>query len=212
MEYKKIPPTVINRLPRYHRYLCELMEEGITKISSKELSEKMGTTASQIRQDFHYFGGFGQQGYGYSVPFLYEEIAKMLGIDKKQNFIVIGAGNLGKAIANYPNFESRGFLLKAIFDKDPNLTGKKVRGYTIRAIEDLEDFLSKEEVKIATLAIPKEESKSLVEDLVRLGIKGIWNFSHIDLEVPEDVVVENVHISESLMKLSYHLSNKNYKK
>ena len=202
---KKISPAVINRLPRYYRYLGDLLESDITRISSKELSAKMNITASQIRQDLNNFGGFGQQGYGYNVEYLYNEIGKILGLDRRHNFIIIGAGNLGQAIANYTNFERRGFLIKGMFDVNPRLVGLVVRGVEIRGIEDLEQFIKDNEVQIAALTIPKSKAPEIADRLVKAGIKAIWNFAHTDLQVPDDVVVENVHLSESLMRLSYRV-------
>lgn len=202
---KQISKAVISRLPRYYRYLGELMEDGVERISSNELSQRMHVTASQIRQDLNNFGGFGQQGYGYNVKFLYTEIAKILGIDRQHNLIIIGAGNLGQAIANYANFEKRGFVIKGMFDINPRLIGLVVRGIEIRGVEDLEQFIIENEVQMAALTIPKTKAPEIADRLIRAGVKGIWNFAHVDLNVPEDVVVENVHLSESLMRLCYRV-------
>ena len=207
MEQKKISKAVIGRLPRYYRYLGELIEHGIERISSNELSERMNITASQIRQDLNNFGGFGQQGYGYNVQSLYVEMAKILGIDKEQNIIIIGAGNLGQAIANYSNFEKRGFIVKALFDKNHNLIGTKVRDLEVYSIDYLEEYLYNNNIQIAALAIPKAAALDAADKLVSLGIQAIWNFAHTDLELPSNVAVENVHLSESLMKLSYKAAN-----
>ena len=182
------------------------MEEGVERISSGELSVRMKVTASQIRQDLNNFGGFGQQGYGYNVKYLYNEIAKILGIDRQHNLIIIGAGNLGQAIANYANFERRGFVIKGMFDVNPRLVGLVVRGIEIRGIDDLENFITNNEVQIAALTIPKSKAAEIADRLVKAGIKAIWNFAHVDLQVPDDVVVENVHLSESLMQLSYRVT------
>lgn len=205
MEERKISKAVIARLPRYYRYLAELLDAGVERISSNELSTRMKVTASQIRQDLNNFGGFGQQGYGYNVKYLYTEIGKILGVDRKHNLIIIGAGNLGQAIANYANFEKRGFIIKGMFDINPRLIGLVVRGIEIRGVEDLEQFIEENNVTIAALTIPKTKAPELADRLVNAGIKAIWNFAHVDLEVPDDVVVENVHLSESLMQLSYRL-------
>lgn len=205
MEQKPISKAVIVRLPRYYRHLGELMEEGVERISSNELSARMKVTASQIRQDLNNFGGFGQQGYGYNVRSLYTEIAKILGIDRQHNLVIIGAGNLGQAIANYANFERRGFIIKGMFDINPRLIGLVVRGIEIRGVEELEKFIVDNEVQIAALTIPKTKAPEIAQRLVNAGVKAIWNFAHIDLVVPEDVVVENVHLSESLMRLSYRV-------
>lgn len=205
MEQKEISKAVITRLPRYYRYLGELIEDGVERISSGELSSRMKVTASQIRQDLNKFGGFGQQGYGYNVRYLYAEIGKILGIDRQHNLIIIGAGNLGQAIANYANFERRGFMIKGMFDINPRLIGLVVRGIEIRGVEELEKFIVDNNVQIAALTIPKTKAPEIADRLVKAGIKAIWNFAHIDLAVPGDVVVENVHLSESLMRLSYRV-------
>ena len=206
MEEKSISKAVIKRLPRYYRYLGELIEEGIERISSNELSAKMRVTASQIRQDLNNFGGFGQQGYGYNVPYLYEEIGKILGLDKTHHMIIIGAGNLGQALANYVKFEKRGFKIVGVFDINPVLKGISIRGNGIRMMSELPEFLQKEDVQIAALTVPKSSAAEIAELLVQNGIKAIWNFAHFDLNVPKDVIVENVHLSESLMRLSYNLT------
>ena len=206
MEEKCISKAVIKRLPRYYRYLGELIEEGVERISSNELSAKMRVTASQIRQDLNNFGGFGQQGYGYNVPYLYEEIGKILGLDKTHHMIIIGAGNLGQALANYVKFEKRGFKIVGIFDVNPVLKGISIRGNDIRVMEELPQFLKEEKLEIATLTLPKNNAAEAADLLVKNGIKAIWNFAHLDLNVPKDVIVENVHLSESLMRLSYNLN------
>ena len=202
---KQISKAVISRLPRYYRYLGELMEDGVERISSNELSQRMRVTASQIRQDLNNFGGFGQQGYGYNVKYLYTEIAKILGIDRQHNVIIIGAGNLGQAIANYSSFEKRGCVIKGMFDINPRLIGLVVRGIEIRGVDDLETFIVENEVQIAALTIPKTKAPEIADRVIRAGVKGIWNFAHVDLNVPDDVVVENVHLSESLMRLCYRV-------
>ena len=207
MDRKEISQAVIQRLPRYYRYLEDLMDQGIERISSGELSKRMHLTASQIRQDLNNFGGFGQQGYGYNVRYLYNEIAKILGIDRQHNIIIIGAGHLGQAIANYANFERRGFLIKGMFDVDPNLFGKTIRGARVYSLDNLEKFVSENDIQIAALTIPKTRAMEVADRLIKSGIKAIWNFAHTDLVVPDDVVVENVHLSESLMRLSYRVSN-----
>lgn len=206
MENKEISQAVISRLPRYFRYLGELKDEGIERISSQELSDIMKVTASQIRQDFNNFGGFGQQGYGYKVEYLYEEIGKILGLDKKHNLIIVGAGNLGQALANYVNFERRGFLFKGMFDNNPELYGKKIRKMEVRPMSELPAFVRDNNIDIAVLTIPKTSAVSVAEQLVKDGIKGIWNFAHVDLNVPKGIQVENVHLSDSLMKLTYNIN------
>ncbi len=206
MVKNSISKAVIGRLPRYYRYLGEIMESGVERISSGELSKKMNVTASQIRQDLNNFGGFGQQGYGYNVKYLYVEIGKILGVDKQHNMIIIGAGNLGRALANYANFEKRGFVLIGLFDKNPKLIGKKVRGIEVQSMKNLEEFAKDNKIDIATLAIPKTEAVKVAEKLAECGVSAIWNFAHTDLNLPKNIVVENVHLSESLMQLSYNLA------
>lgn len=206
MEEKEISQAVIGRLPRYFRYLGDLKDMGVERISSQELSEMMKVTASQIRQDFNNFGGFGQQGYGYNVEYLYNEIGRILGLDQTYPFIIIGAGNLGSALGNYLNFERRGFIFRGIFDRDPDLIGKDVRGIKVRPMEEMEQFVKENRIDIAVLTIPKTSAVNVAEKLVSYGIKAIWNFAHVDLNVPEGIQVENVHLSDSLMKLSYNLN------
>ncbi|MCR5311628.1 MAG: redox-sensing transcriptional repressor Rex [Lachnospiraceae bacterium] len=209
MDEKNISQAVISRLPRYLRYLGELKDSNIERISSQELSELMNVTASQIRQDFNNFGGFGQQGYGYKVNFLYDEIAKILGINKTHHLIIVGAGNLGQALANYMNFERRGFHFTGIFDCNEALYGKKIRDMYVQPMENLKNFVKDNAIDIVVLTIPKTGAVKVAEELVSYGVKAFWNFAHVDLNVPEDIVVENVHLSDSLMKLSYNISRKN---
>ncbi|MBP5255238.1 MAG: redox-sensing transcriptional repressor Rex [Lachnospiraceae bacterium] len=205
MDELRVSGAIIRRLPRYYRYLEELMHEGVERISSQELASRMRVTASQIRQDLNHFGGFGQQGYGYKVDALYEAIGKIMGIDRVTHIILVGAGHLGQALANYTNYRRRGFMIEAIFDKDPARIGTDVQGITVRDVETLEEYVAAHNVDIATITIPKEQAVLVADRLVKAGIKAIWNFAHTDLEVPKDVAVENVHLSESLMNLSYKL-------
>ena len=205
MEAKQISKAVIKRLPRYYRYLGELLEDNVERISSNDLSKKMRVTASQIRQDLNNFGGFGQQGYGYNVKYLYTEIGKILGLDIVHPMIIVGAGNLGQALANYVEFEKRGFKLVGIFDVNPVLEGIAVRGIEIQMISDLPFFMKENNIEIAILTLPKNKARDMAEILIENGIKAIWNFAHIDLDTPDDVIVENVHLSESLMTLSLSL-------
>lgn len=206
MEEKEISQAVISRLPRYFRYLGELKDEGVERISSQDLSALMKVTASQIRQDLNNFGGFGQQGYGYNVEYLYHEIGKILGLDRQHNFIIIGAGNLGRALGNYINFERRGFMLRGMFDRNPNLVGGRIRGVQVMPMEEMERFIRDNDIDIAVLTLPKASAVPIVERLVETDIRAIWNFAHVDLVVPERIQVENVHLSDSLMKLSYNIS------
>ncbi len=203
---KEISQAVIRRMPRYYRYLGELLEEGVERISSNDLSRRMRVTASQIRQDLNNFGGFGQQGYGYNVQYLYDEIGKILGLNERHNIIVIGAGNLGQAITNYVKFEKFGFMITALFDVNPKLKGQTVRGIPIYLMEDLDEYCKDHRVDIAALTLPKEKADETAQHLVKLGIHAIWNFAHVDLDLSDNqVVVENVHLSDSLMQLSYNI-------
>ncbi|OQB13849.1 MAG: Redox-sensing transcriptional repressor Rex [Firmicutes bacterium ADurb.Bin193] len=205
---KKISFEVIKRLPRYYRYLGELCDSGVTRISSKELSEKMSVTASQIRQDLNCFGGFGQQGYGYNVEALYNEIGKILGLNRGHKMIIVGAGNLGRALASYKSFERRGFKLVGVFDNDPKKIGSYIGEYPILDIKALEDFTKENKPDIAIIAVPKTEAGEVALRLSHLGIRGLLNFSYTDIKVPEGVEIENVHLSDSLMTLSYRIKNK----
>lgn len=205
---KKVSIAVIRRLPRYYRYLSDLLAMDITRISSKELSIRMGITASQIRQDLNCFGGFGQQGYGYNVESLYNEIGNILGVNEKFNAIIIGAGNMGQALANYGNFEKRGFRVVGIFDVDPKIIGRKINSLEVFNLDSLEDFAKARRVDIAMLTVPYEHTPDVAERVARLGVKGLWNFSPMDLKLPYDVVIENVHLSDSLMVLGYKVVEK----
>lgn len=211
MESKNISPAVIKRLPRYYRYLGDLLKSGIDRISSKELSERMQVTASQIRQDLNNFGGFGQQGYGYNVEYLYNEIAKILGLDKDYNLIIVGAGNLGTAITNYTDFAKRGFYVKQVFDIKPELIGKKIGDIEILGMDSLPDYIKNNQVDIAAITVPKEMATETAAKLVKCGIKAIWNFAPVDLRLPKEVIVETIHLSDTLMRLSYSLKNKGTK-
>ncbi len=208
MNRNDVSISVIKRLPRYYRFLGELKENGIIRISSKDLSKKMGFTASQIRQDLNCFGGFGQQGYGYNIESLYNEIGNILGVNKARKAILIGAGNLGKAVALYMSFEQRGFNLIGVFDKNTELIGQLLRGLPIRHTDEIIEFCKENSPAVAVLCIPSAAAEILAPQLVDLGIKGFWNFSHYDISANHpNVAVENVHLSDSLMTLSYHVSN-----
>lgn len=208
MEDRGISQAVIQRLPRYYRYLGDLLENEVERISSSDLSKKMNVTASQIRQDLNNFGGFGQQGYGYNVKYLHTEIGKILGLDEKHHFVIIGAGNLGQALANYSSFESSGFILTGIFDVNPDLKGVTIRGIPIRMMDELKDFIKNNHIEIAVLTLPKAHAGEVADMLADTGIKGIWNFTHTDLKLPDSITVENVHLSDSMMRLSYNISRK----
>lgn len=212
---KEISQAVIRRMPRYYRYLGELLDDGVERISSNDLSNRMKVTASQIRQDLNNFGGFGQQGYGYNVQYLYDEIGKILGLNQQHNIIIIGAGNLGQALANYVKFEKLGFKIVALFDVNPELKGRTVRDIPILMLNELDDYCANNHVDIAALTMPKSKADTIAQKLVDLGVKAIWNFAHVDLDIEknEDVVVESVHLSDSLMQLSYNIvKNKNNSK
>ena len=200
---KKISMAVIQRLPRYYRYLGDLMDKGVLRISSKEFSEHMGITASQMRQDINNFGSFGQQGYGYNVELLHREIKRILGLEQKYSLILIGAGNLGQALVNYTNFVEWGFNFTAIFDNDSQIIGRHVNGIEILDVAGLEEYLKNNHVDAAALALPETAAEEVAQTLAASGVKGIWNFSGSDLQVPEDVVVENVRLTDSLMTLIY---------
>ncbi|MBD8926593.1 MAG: redox-sensing transcriptional repressor Rex [Lachnospiraceae bacterium] len=203
---KEISQAVIRRMPRYYRYLGELLDEGVERISSSDLSRRMNVTASQIRQDLNNFGGFGQQGYGYNVQSLYEEIGRILGLDTEHKIIIIGAGNLGQALANYVKFEKLGFVITALFDVNPALKGQSVRGIPIYMLDELDEYCRTHQVDIAALTMPKSKADSIAKKVVELGIHAIWNFAHVDLRIDDkNVVVESVHLSDSLMQLSYNI-------
>ncbi|WFA08721.1 redox-sensing transcriptional repressor Rex [Tissierella sp. Yu-01] len=203
----QISATVIRRLPKYHRYLSDLQDKGINRISSQELSNLTGFTASQIRQDLNNFGGFGQQGYGYNVDDLHRELGKILGLDKNYTAVITGTGNLGQAIANYKGIEDAGFKVVSLFDRNPKMIGLKIRDIEVRDIDNLENFVEENNVDIGIITVPKEGAQPIADRLVKAGIKGIWNFAPCDLVVPEDVIVENVRLNESILILSYFLKN-----
>lgn len=211
MEERNISQAVIRRLPRYYRYLGDLLENEVERISSNDLSKRMNVTASQIRQDLNNFGGFGQQGYGYNVKYLHTEIGKILGLDNRHNFVIVGAGNLGQALANYVSFEKRGFVVKGLFDVNPRLEGMTIRGIPIRPMDELKDFIKNNNIEIAVLTIPKDKAIEVADTLADTEIKGIWNFAHTDLKLPKHIIVENVHLSDSLMSLSYRIGHQGEK-
>lgn len=212
MDYKgkNVPEVVIKRLPRYFRYLGDLLSQDITRISSGKLSERMNVTASQIRQDFNYFGGFGQQGYGYNVEYLYNEIAEILGLKEGYKAIIIGAGHLGMALANHQSFEKRGFKILALFDNDQNKIGLSANNKPVLNINDLEKFIKDNKITIAILATPKDTVGEIAQKLATYGIKGLWNFSSAEIITSTPVAVENVHMSDYLMTLSYKIKQRTY--
>lgn len=199
-----ISMSVVRRLPRYYRFLYDLKENGVTRISSRELAERMGLTASQIRQDLNCFGEFGQQGYGYMVEQLYDELYHILGMDKLTPAILLGAGNLGHALVNHMHFVNKGVSLDGIFDDAPTLIGQEIHGITIQGTDDLETFCQRNHPQLAILCIPKEAAPPLVERLINCGVSAFWNYSHYDIALHHSqVLVENVHLGDSLMALSY---------
>ena len=208
MKDNHISSSVIKRLPRYYRFLGELKALGMTRISSRELSERMGLTASQIRQDLNCFGGFGQQGYGYNIDILQSEIARILGLDTPKSAILIGMGNLGRAVTMHVNFETKGFRIIGLFDNKESLVGQVVKNLPIRSTSTLDEFCRENRPQVAILCIPKNAAADIAQQLVSLGIKGFWNFSHYDIALNyNNVQVENVHFGDSLMTLSYRLNN-----
>ncbi|MDK2785242.1 MAG: redox-sensing transcriptional repressor [Bacillota bacterium] len=205
-----VPMVVIRRLPKYYRYLGELVERKVERISSQTLADMMGISASQLRQDLNHFGEFGQQGYGYRVEDLYQEIGRILGLEKEYNMIIVGAGNLGQALANYPNFAKRGFVLKGVFDVNPKLIGLKLRDNEIMDTDGLEDFIRANKIDIGIITVPKEAAQEVADRMVRAGIKAIWNFAPVDLKVPKEVILVNEHLADRLMEISFRLKELGY--
>jgi len=205
-EYTKISNAVIKRLPRYRRYLNELRRKGVDKISSNEFSSLIGYTASQIRQDLNNFGGFGQQGYGYNVEALYTEISAILGLDKEYKLVLVGAGNLGQAIANYTYYYKAGFVVRGMFEVNPRLIGIKINDIEVMDYENLVDYVEEHQIDMGIICTSKDSAQEVADKLSFAGIKGIWNFAPIDIEVPKHVALENVHLSDSLHSLAYHIN------
>ncbi|MGI6128749.1 MAG: redox-sensing transcriptional repressor Rex [bacterium] len=211
-DYKEahVPMVVIKRLPKYYRYLGELVERKVERVSSQTLADMMGISASQLRQDLNHFGEFGQQGYGYRVQDLYLEIGRIIGLEKEYNMVIVGAGNLGQALANYPNFSKRGFLLKGVFDVNPKLIGLRLRENEIMDIDRLEEFIKTENIVIGIIAVPKEAAQEVADMMVKAGIKAIWNFAPVDIKVPPGVMLDNEHLADRLMVLSFRLKELGY--
>lgn len=209
IEKGEVSSAVIKRLPRYHRYLGELMREGIFRISSAQLSKLMNVTASQIRQDLNCFGGFGQQGYGYNVKYLHSKISELLGVNEGFRAVIVGAGNLGRALAATHMFDRRGVVRVAMFDTDPAVVGTKICGVPVYHVDELYDFCKKENVSIGVLSVPKAAAREVSETMIKAGVKGLWNFANMELAFEdEDVVIENIHLGDSLMKLCYEIKTK----
>jgi len=207
MKSDKISNAVIKRLPRYRRYLHELDKKNVEKISSKEFSALIGYTASQIRQDLNNFGGFGQQGYGYSVKGLYNEISAILGLDQEYKLVLVGAGNLGQAIVNYTYYYKEGFKVSGIFDINPDIVGKKINDIEIKNYSELVEYVEKEKSDIGIICVGMKSAQEVADKLSFAGVKGIWNFAPVDIEVPNRVSLENVHLSDSLHSLAYHMNS-----
>lgn len=209
MSSKYVSSSVIKRLPRYYRFLSHLQKEGMVRISSRELAQRMGLSASQIRQDLNNFGGFGQQGYGYNIASLYKQIGKILGVDSGFKTVLIGAGNLGHTIATQMDFKALGFDLIGIFDRKETLAGQMIKGIPVRDAEELEDFCKENQVDVAVLCVPYDSAEKLVDILIPCGVRGYWNFSHYNIsEKYPDVSCENVHLNDSLMTLCYQVLNR----
>jgi AT-rich DNA-binding protein len=203
---KSISKVVIRRLPKYYRHLEELVKKDVDVISSRELGEKTGFTASKIRQDLNHFGDFGQQGYGYNIQELYKQIKSILGLDKEYKAVIIGAGNLGQAIANYTRFDKLGFEIKCIFDVNPKLIDMKIRDIPIRDIDEINSFLEMEKIHIGIICVPKRNAQDVTKKLIKGNVKAIWNFAPIDILAPSNIIIENVHLNESLARLIYFLN------
>ena len=209
LEKAKVPSAVIKRLPRYHRYLAELLREKKLRISSAELSRIMGVTASQIRQDLNCFGGFGQQGYGYNVKYLHGKISELLGVEEGYRAVIVGAGNLGRALAATHMFERRGVLRMAMFDVDKDLIGTSICNIPVYSIDSLEDYCRQNKIDIGVLTVPKEAAKAVAETMARGGVRGIWNFANMELEIGDkSVIVQDIHLGDSLMTLCYDVKEK----
>ncbi len=205
MHDSKISEAVINRLPKYYRYLSELEVKGTQRVSSSKMSSDMGLNASQIRRDLNCFGGFGQQGYGYQVDKLRNEIRKILGIGRRYTAVVVGAGNIGQALFKYKNFKDEGYELAAIFDASMDVVNKKIEGITVRPISEMAQFVTQNNVNLGIITTPKQYAQQIADELVALGVKGIWNFAPVDVVARRGVSVENVHLSDSLFVLSYRM-------
>jgi len=208
MKEKNISVAVIRRLPKYHRYLKEMLDNDIKRISSKELSKMIGFTASQIRQDLNNFGGFGQQGYGYNVEDLYNEIGKILGLTRHYNVAIVGAGNLGQALANYSSFDKLGFKLQAMFDVNPKLIGLKINNIKVLDMDEFEDFVKTNNIEIVYICTSRDGAQDVADKIQKTGVRAIWNFAPVDLKMKPGVIVENIHLIDNLLTVSYFLKDK----
>ena len=205
MKEEKISEAVVRRLPKYYRYLEDLEQKGIERISSRKMSDDLNLNASQIRRDLNCFGGFGQQGYGYQVIKLKEEIKKILGLGKKYNAVIIGAGNIGQALINYLGFEKEGYIITALFDVNDKIIGKEIHGKKVYAMSSLPKYLTENQTDIGFIATPKEVAQQAANTLMKSGVKAIWNFAPVDVAVQKGVKIENVHLSDSLYVICYHI-------
>ncbi|MGJ4850015.1 redox-sensing transcriptional repressor Rex [Bacillota bacterium Meth-B3] len=207
MVRERVPRAVVGRLPGYYRYLCNLEKMGLIRISSQQLGERMGLTASQIRQDINCFGGFGQQGYGYNVAELRRRIGEILGLGPSYHCVVVGAGNIGQAVANYSAFRSMGFEVKALFDMRASAHEETRGGLPVLPIEQLDGYLDEHPVDIGVIAVPEQAAQAICDRLVKGGVNAIWNFAPIDLDVPDRVTLKSVHLADALLELSYYMAN-----
>jgi len=207
MKDKNISVAVIRRLPKYHRYLKEMLDNDIKRISSKELSKMIGFTASQIRQDLNNFGGFGQQGYGYNVEDLYNEIGKILGLTRPYNVVIVGAGNLGQALANYSSFDRLGFKLQAMFDVNPKVIGLKINDVEVLDMDRFEKFVDENNVEIVYICTSRDGAQEVADKIQKTKVRAIWNFAPIDLKIKSNVIVENIHLIDNLLTVSYFLKS-----
>lgn len=205
MKDKNISVAVIRRLPKYHRYLKEMLDNDIKRISSKELSKMIGFTASQIRQDLNNFGGFGQQGYGYNVEDLYNEIGKILGLTRPYNVVIVGAGNLGQALANYSSFNRLGFKLQAMFDVNPKVIGLKINNVEVMDMDQFEQFVDDHNVEIVYICTSRDGAQEVADKIQKTKVRAIWNFAPVDLKIKSDIIVENIHLIDNLLTVSYFL-------
>ena len=202
-----IPTAVIKRLPKYHRYLEQLVNEGREKISSQQLGDIVGVSAPQLRQDLNYFGNFGQQGYGYNVKKLYHSLAEVMGIQKKSDMVLVGVGNIGQALVNSKDFEKRGFYLSAIFDVNPKLIGVEINDLIVKDVADLDEYIEENDIDLGVITVPANSAQKIANQMIKAGIKGIWNFSPLDLKTPPGIQVENEHLTEGLLRLSFKVKD-----
>ena len=209
LKKENISDAVIRRLPRYYRQLTDLCARGVVRISSHSLGQEMNITASQIRQDFSCFGEFGQQGYGYNVEELRAEIGHILGVDNNHHLVMIGVGNLGHALLQNFRFSQSGFSVDAAFDIAPNVVGTTVNGVPIYSMNDLDSYLREHSVDVVVLTIPQSVAQETADRIIRLGVRGFWNFTNVELTSSDpDVKFENIHFADSLLTLSYRIANR----